>query len=254
MKVVIIEDEVLAVEGLTIQLKKVDPTIEVVASFDSVEDAVIFFKNEEMPDLAFFDIQLADGLSFEIFNQIDISCPVIFTTAYDEYALKAFEVNSIDYLLKPVDQSGLKRAFNKLDQLKGDTNAPPSIDIEALKLALSAPKESYKERFMVKIGHKLASYTTNDILYFFGENKIVWLVNAEGRKYPVDYKLEDLQNLLNPKDYFRLNRSFISSHKAIDTVTAYSNSRLKVSLKSCDNDDIFVSRDKAEALRVWMGK
>ena len=253
MKVLIIEDEKLAVEGLKIQLQKFDPSIEVLADFDTVEDTVSFLKEGPAIDLAFFDIQLADGLSFEIFDQVSISFPIVFTTAYDEYALKAFEVNSIDYLLKPIGQEGLQRAFGKLGS-RTVKDAPPKLDIEALRQALLGEQKSYKERFMVKIGSKLASYSTNDILYFFGENKIVWMVNKEGRKYPIDYKLEDLQDLLDPKDFYRLNRTYIASHNSIEQVTAYSNSRLKIGLQSCSNEDIFVSRDKAESFRIWFGK
>jgi two-component system LytT family response regulator len=253
MKVLIVEDEKLAVDGLKIQLQKFDPSIEVLADFDTIEDTVSFLKGGPPVDLAFFDIQLADGLSFEIFEQVDISFPIIFTTAYDEYALKAFEVNSIDYLLKPIGQEGLGRAFGKLESRRVK-EAPIQLDIEALRQALLGESKSFKERFMVKVGSKLASYPTQDILYFFGENKIVWLVNKDGRKYPVDYKLEDLQDMLNPKDFYRLNRTYIASHDAIKQVTTYSNSRLKVSLQSCSHDDIFVSRDKAESFRLWLGK
>ena len=253
MKVLIIEDEKLAVDGLKIQLQKFDPSIEVLADFDTIEDTVSFLKGGPPVDLAFFDIQLADGLSFEIFEQVEISFPIIFTTAYDEYALKAFEVNSIDYLLKSIGQEGLGRAFGKLESRRAK-EAPARLDIEALRQALLGEPKSFKERFMVKVGSKLASYSTEEILYFFGENKIVWLVNKDGRKYPVDYKLEDLQDMLNPKNFYRLNRTFIATHDAIEQVTTYSNNRLKIRLQHCSHDDIFVSRDKAESFRIWLGK
>ena len=252
MRVIIIEDEDLAVWNLISKLQRLDPAIEIVATLDTVRAAVDWFQNNPAPELAFFDIQLADGLSFEIFEQVKVPCPIIFTTAYDAYALRAFQVNSVDYILKPVDQDDLARAFSKLRQLR----APAALDAETIQQMLQAlqPK-SFKTRFMVKIGDHLTAIAADDIDFFFGENKIVWLRHQNGRKYPVDYTLEQLEELLDPQYFFRLNRQYITSIGAIKDVVSFSNSRLKVGLKEpLSEGPILVSREKVEALKIWMGK
>ncbi len=257
MKVVIIEDEELAVEGLTTQLQRYDPSITVLAALDSIKTAVQWFQQNPAPHLAFFDIQLADGLSFEIFEQVKITCPVIFTTAYDAYSLRAFKVNSIDYLLKPVDLEALRHSFEKLALLRGAVVAtqPASVDLDAIRQLLARTTPKYKTRFMVKIGDHLSAFGIEEIDYFFGENKIVWMRLKNGRKYVVDYTLEELEDLLEPAQFFRLNRKYIITFAAIKNVVAYTNSRLKVVLKEApDSEDILISREKAEDFRVWLGK
>jgi DNA-binding LytR/AlgR family response regulator len=253
MNVVILEDEVLAVEGLRSQLRRCDPGIRVLAELDSVKTAVAWFQNNPAPDLAFFDIQLGDGLSFEVFEQVKITCPVVFTTAYDAYSLRAFKVNSIDYLLKPVSLEALQQAFDKLRTLRGAPVAVP--DLNTIRQLLHRTTPAFKERFMVKVGDNLAAFTTDEIDFFFGENKIVWMRLKNGRKYVVDYTLEELEDLVDPKLFFRLNRKYLCTFDAIKTTTAYSNSRLKVVLKDpVDAEEVLVSREKAEAFRVWLGK
>ncbi len=252
MRVIIIEDEDLAIWGLLSKLPKVDPDIEVVATLDSVKSAVAWFNSNPMPDLAFFDIQLADGLSFEIFDLVKVTCPVIFTTAYDAYALKAFKVNSVDYLLKPVSQEDLALALAKLRQLR----STPPVDMNMIRQMMSAiqPRQ-HKSRFMIKIGDHLSSVDTRQIDFFFGENKIVWIRHRNGRKYVVDYTLEQLEELLDPVQFFRLNRQYIACLEAIKDTVAYSNSRLKVTLNDpLDQADILISREKVEAFKAWMGK
>jgi DNA-binding LytR/AlgR family response regulator len=262
MKIIIIEDEDLAAEGLSISLKKVDKTIEIIAILDSVKTAVDWFQNNPAPDLAFFDIQLADGVSFEIFEKTAVKCPVIFTTAYDEYALRAFKVNSIDYLLKPVSVLDLKSAFEKWQLLKGNTESPPpqSFDDSAMRQMMQMMTQrittpQYKTRFMVKIGEHLQAFAVEDIEYFYGENKTVWLRHRNGRKYVIDYTLEQLEDMLDPMRYFRINRKYIPSIEAITNVTSYSNSRLKIQLKEPpDKEDILISREKVETFKNWLGK
>jgi DNA-binding LytR/AlgR family response regulator len=256
MKVVIIEDEDLAIDGLIRQLHRHDPTIQVVSTHDSIKAAVEWFGTHPAPDLAFFDIQLADGLSFEIFEQVNITCPVIFVTAFDAYALRAFKVNSIDYLLKPVELEALQRAFEKLNLLQKSTVAiHPTLDLAVIQQMLARTSPKYKTRFMVKIGDKLAAFTTDEIEYFYGENKIVWLRLKNGRKYVVDYTLEELEDLLDPQQFYRLNRKYMATFESIGEVIAYTNSRLKVKLQSpVDQEDILISREKAEDFRVWLGK
>lgn len=252
MRVIIIEDEDLAAWGLISKLKRLDPAIEVLATLDTVRSAVDWLQNNPAPDLAFFDIQLADGLSFEIFDQVKVPCPIIFTTAYDAYALRAFQVNSVDYILKPVDLDDLGRAFSKLRQLR----TPAALDHATIQQMMQAlqPK-TYKDRFMVKIGDHLSAISAEDIDFFFGENKIVWLRHNNGRKYPVDYTLEQLQDMLDPDRFFRLNRQYIAAIAAIKDVVSYSNSRLKVSLKEpLSEGPVLVSREKVEDFKIWMGK
>jgi two-component system, LytTR family, response regulator len=264
MKAIIIEDEELAAEGLSISLKKVEADIEILAVLDSVKTAVHWLKNNPAPDLAFLDIQLADGLSFEIFEQTPINCPVIFTTAYDEYALRAFRVNSIDYLLKPIGTDDLKRTFEKLRLLKGEPSSsslPPqylSQDLIKQVMAIATQQvkiPQYKTRFMIKIGEHLQTIPAEDIDFLMGENKIVWLYHKNGRKYVVDYTLDQLEDLLEPDRFFRLNRQFIASIETIKDVISYSNSRLKIVFKTPPNkEDIIMSREKVEAFKNWMGK
>lgn len=257
MNILIVEDEDLAVEGLTLQLRRHDPVFKVVGAVDSVKSAVQWLTNNPFPDVAFFDIQLADGLSFEIFEQIKVTFPVVFTTAYDAYALRAFQVNSVDYLLKPVALEDLKRAFDKLQLLKG---APAQVsntglDLEMIRQMLTRSTPRYKTRFMVKVGDHLSAFTVEEIDYFWGENKTVWMRLKTGRKYVLDYTLEELEDLLNPELFYRLNRKYIVTFGAIKDVVAYSNSRLKVVLKdAADAEDILVSREKAEDFRIWLGK
>ncbi|MBL7775289.1 MAG: response regulator transcription factor [Saprospiraceae bacterium] len=252
MRTIIIEDEELAAWSLMSKLRRIDPAIEVLATLDTVRAAVDWLQNNPPPELAFFDIQLADGLSFEIFEQVNVPCPIIFTTAFDSYALRAFQVNSVDYILKPVDQDDLARAFSKLRQLR----APAALDPETIRqmvLALQTP--AYKNRFMVKIGDHLTAISAGDIDFFFGENKIVWLRHRNGRKYPVDYTLEHLENLLDPQRFFRLNRQYIVSIDAVQDVIGYSNSRLRVQLPApLSEGPVLVSREKVEAFKNWMGK
>lgn len=252
MRVLLVEDEDLAAWSLISKLQRLDPAIEVVATLDTVAATVAWLRQNPVPDLAFFDIQLADGLSFEIFEQAKVPCPIIFTTAYDAYALRAFKVNSVDYLLKPVDQDDLARAFSKLRQLQG----PAALDADTVQqmVAMLQPRQ-YKNRFLVKIGDHLTAVAAAEADFFFGENKIVWLRHQNGRKYPVDYTLEQLEEMLDPERFFRLNRQYIATIGVIKDVVTYSNSRLKVLLKDpLGTDDVLVSRDKVDAFKNWLGK
>jgi two-component system LytT family response regulator len=252
MKFLIVEDEDLAAWGLQTRLQQVDPTMELAAVLDSVKAAVAWLRSNPMPDLAFFDIQLADGLSFEIFEQVPVTCPVVFTTAYDAYALKAFQVNGIDYLLKPVSAEDLARSLEKLRQLRGP--AVPDAAVWRQMLERLAPKQ-YKSRFMVRIGDHLQAVDTAEADFFFGENKTVWLRHRNGRKYVVDYTLEQLEDMLDPRRFFRLNRQYIAAIDAIADTVVYSNSRLKVVLKDpVSKDEVLISREKVEGFKQWMGK
>lgn len=258
MKVLIVEDEELAAEGLLQNLRRIEPKVEILAVLDSVREAVNWFSENSMPELAFFDIQLADGLSFSIFEECNITCPIIFTTAYDEYALRAFKVNSIDYLLKPFEVEDLRKALEKWRLLSGSTALQPDAEIMRLlmqQMSSQIRQPSYKTRFMVKTGDHLHSINSSEIDYLYSENKIVWLRQQNGRKYLIDYTLEQLEEMLDPQDFYRINRKYIVSIGAIKSVAAYTNSRLKVLLKEPpDKEEVLISREKVEAFKGWLGK
>ncbi len=251
MKVLIVEDEKLSRERLGELIHQYNPQIEILGETDSIEDTVNFLRSQEHPDLLFFDIQLADGLSFEIFKLISVSKPVIFTTAYDQYALKAFEVNSLDYLIKPISYEKLQQALDKYRQLKGELNSDFTAELTQ---ALLSQKNAYKERFLVKLGRKLFYKMVSEIGYFQAEGKIVYLVeNSSGRKYLIDHTLDELSNrLLDPSKYFRINRSFIISIESVAEIEPYSQQRLLVKLNQSHPHDLVVSREKATSFKAWL--
>lgn len=252
MKVLIIEDEAPAARRLTQLVKECRPDAEVLGQIDSVEEAIEWCNTNEMPDLAFMDIQLADGLSFEIFEAVSVKCPVVFTTAYDEYAIKAFKVNSIDYLLKPIDKAELKSAFDKFDLLKN--NNSPAIDIGELVKTFGV-QQNFKTRFLVKQGQRLIPIDAERIAYFFAEDKLVFLVTSDDHKYIVDYTLEQLEGKLNPQHFFRANRKIITSMPAVKDIHLSFNGKLKIYLKPDlkKGEEIFVSRERASEFKTWMG-
>ncbi len=255
MKVIIIEDEGLAAERMADLILQYDSEIEILVYLDSIESAVEWFDNHEAPDLAFFDIQLADGLSFDIFEKTKVDCPVIFTTAFDEYALKAFKVNSIDYLLKPIDLEELSKAFEQYKmQYSIPRNAETALpDFSIFKETMQMITRQYKTRFIIKAGSKLSSIPVEEVDYFFSEHKVTWLKSQSGKKHEVDYNLEQLEQLLDPKLFFRLNRKYIAAYPSIESVTAFSNSRLKVNLKSQDKkEEILISREKVMSFKRWL--
>lgn len=251
MNTIIIEDEQLAAERLADLLDQLGKDIHVPAILDSVKSAVKWLKNNPMPDLAFFDIQLADGLSFQVFEQVELRCPIIFTTAYDEYAIQAFQTNSIAYLLKPVNRQDLEQTFNKLELLRGNfSKIQTEIDWEKVRDSLQ--KSPYKKRFIVKSGAHFYSIRVGDIQCFFSEHKMVWLQQFNGKKYVLDQTLEELEQQLDPALFFRINRKFIVNLEAVQVVTAYSGSRLKVELKYHEEEKVIVSRERVGAFKEWL--
>ena len=252
MRVIIVEDEPMAAERLARLIRQCRPGTELVATLESVEEALEWLTSHPAPDLGFFDIQLSDGFSFSIFERTHIGFPVIFTTAFDEYALRAFSVNSIDYLLKPVDPEALERAFSKWEQLsrsKGGSLSPELM--QSVMAMLQQPQ--YKERFLVRMGNHLRSVTTGEIAYFFSADKITWLRLLDGPKYPLEQTLEQLESLLDPAQFFRLNRQYLVSINAISKLTPYSNSRLRVQLPHADPDErVIVSREKMQPFKEWL--
>ena len=252
MKVLIVEDERLAAERLQYLLRTCEQDIEVVDVIDSVEDAVTFFRSGKKTELLLLDIQLADGKSFEIFEKVKIELPIIFTTAFDQYAIQAFKVHSIDYLLKPVQQSDLNYAIEKFRKI----TAPISLtseDLIELKALLAKNKKTYKERFIIKSGNKLQFKQTDDIAYFFADGKTAFLVSKkENRKYLIDHTLEELENTLNPKAFFRISRKFIVGVESIAEVKGLISTRLEVKLNQPCEHELAVSRDRAQDFKNWL--
>jgi len=256
MTTIIIEDEKPAARLLQRKLGKLN--IEVGAMLHSVEEAIDWFSKNEHPDLIFLDIQLSDGLSFEIFEKIEIKSAVIFTTAYDEYALRAFKLNSIDYLLKPIDEDDLEVAVSKF---KARLPIPIAIgketlqlDFEQIKRMLLNPFEkNHKKRFSVKIGQHLKVILTDEIECFFSENKGTYIHTFDNRNYLIETTLELLEEELNPADFFRVSRKFLIPLKAIKEIALHSNSRLKVILPSYKEDEVIVSREKVSGFKTWLG-
>ncbi|MEO6173653.1 MAG: LytTR family DNA-binding domain-containing protein [Flavobacterium circumlabens] len=255
MITLIIEDEKPAARLLQRKLEKLDIAVETM--LHSVEESIHWFSNNKHPDLIFLDIQLSDGLSFEIFEKINITSAIIFTTAYDEYALKAFKLNSIDYLLKPIDEDDLDVAVTKfktrLPKL-GTETTNLQLDFEQIRKMLSNPFEkNYKKRFTVKIGQHLKVITTDEIECFFSENKGTYIHTFENRNYLIDSTLEILEQELDMKDFFRVSRKFIVPLTAIKEIQVYTNSRLKVILPSYKEDEVIVSREKVQDFKSWLG-
>jgi two-component system, LytTR family, response regulator LytT len=255
MITLIIEDEKPAARLLQRKLEKLDIAVETM--LHSVEESIHWFSNNKHPDLIFLDIQLSDGLSFEIFEKINIKSAIIFTTAYDEYALKAFKLNSIDYLLKPIDEDDLDVAVTKfrtrLPKLETETSNL-QLDFEQIRKMLSNPFEkNYKKRFTVKIGQHLKVITTDEIECFFSENKGTYIHTFDNRNYLIDSTLEILEQELDGKDFFRVSRKFIVPLTAIKEIQVYTNSRLKVILPSYKEDEVIVSREKVQDFKSWLG-
>ena len=251
MRILIIEDENPAANRLNKLLQNCLGDFELLDVLDSVETAVKWFQKSNNPDLIFMDIQLADGLSFEIFEQVDIQIPIIFTTAYDEYTLKAFKVNSIDYLLKPIDEGELLKSIQKLDQFKEQFNNN-SLNINHLLESLHIQKKDYKSRFLVKMGDRLISVPADQIAYFYAEQKVVILVTKEQKKYTVDYSLDELENILNPDNFFRLNRQYIARIHAIKSIHNYFKSKIKVFLEPDHPHEIIISRERSPYFKKWL--
>jgi two-component system, LytTR family, response regulator len=259
MKVFIVEDEELAVKKLRKTLESVDSTAEVVGIADSIHSSVNWLQNNPTPDLILMDIELCDGQSFEIFDKIEVKSTVIFTTSYDEYALKAFKVNSVDYLLKPVQKEDLKAALAKLQNLKtmyGAQNDSPSMNVESLVKELQSklqPKE-FRKRFLVKHAQKLVSVDIEEIAYFYSDGRLNFFKTYDNRKFVVDYTMDELEEMLDPKRYFRVSRSFYVSINSIDQIHDYFGNRLILHLKPAVDKEAIVSREKVTDFKVWMGK
>ena len=249
MKVLIFEDEKLASERLGDLLKELRPNTEVVAAIKSVEAGVLWLQNNEHPDLIISDIQLLDGTSFEIFSQVPVKCPVIFTTAYDQYAIRAFEVNSVDYLLKPIQSEKLENAIKKYEH---KSSGQSSIDMEQIKSLLQSDQKTYKSRFLVKVGQKIQAIPVEKIAYFFTRDKLTYIVTFENKKLPIDHTLEEIDGMLHPGHFFRINRKFIVHFEAVADIHPYFKGRLKLGLNPSIDEEIVISTEKTPSFKRWL--
>jgi DNA-binding LytR/AlgR family response regulator len=251
MKVLIIEDEQLAARRLENMIRTYDPAIVVLGKLESVEESVDWFRNHAHPDLIFLDIHLEDDLSFVIFDKVKVNSPIIFTTAFDEYAIRAFKLKSIDYLLKPIVQEQLNQAIDKYREWNGKESG---VDMSALYELINKRNPTYRERFSVSFGQKIRSFLTTEVAWFYSLEGETYARLADQQEYPVEYSLDNLAAELNPAEFFRINRKYLVSHKAIRQVHVFPKSHLKLELQPKPGEDSFVSLDKVTAFKVWFGE
>jgi len=249
-KILIIEDEEAAYKRLQKMVIAELPEANILSPIVSIRSAIEWFSSNPAPDLIFLDVHLADGQSFEIFKQVKVTSPIIFTTAYDQYAIEAFKLNSIDYLLKPIKKEELKRAIEKFLHL----NPPPGSEITIQKLlsTLQAQPAAYKQRFVVKYGEHIKTIETGDSAYFYTENKANFLVTKDNKRYAIDHNLDQLEELLDPKKYFRINRQFIIGFHAITEMFTYSKSRVLIKLNPPSKLETIVSSERSASFKSWL--
>lgn len=252
MTILIIEDEDPAFKRLQKMLKDIEPDHILLNHIVSVSSAVKWFAENKSPDLIISDIQLSDGVSFEIFKQVEISCPIIFTTAYDQYAIEAFKVNSIDYLLKPIKKEELEKAVIKFKSLS-TVAAAPAIDINKLLQSLQPAGADYKKRFVVRYGEHIKTIDTEEVVYFYTEDKATFLCTKDGRRFVVDFNLDTLDSILDPKLFFRINRQYIISIHSIAEMFAYSKSRVLIKLNPTAKHETIVSTERSADFKHWLG-
>lgn len=251
MRILIIEDEEPAQKRLKKIILDVIPHAEILECISSVESAIQWFSINKAPELIFMDIQLSDGHSFDIFKEVQITAPIIFTTAFDQYAIDAFKVNSIDYLLKPINKDSLQKAFTKLIQLK--KHLVPETAIQEKIQSLEYPGKNFKKRFAIRFGEHIKSIPTEEIAYFFTENKINFLCTSDNRKYPLDFNLDQLENMLDPEQFFRINRQFIIGIHSISEMRAYSKARVHIKLNPPSQHETIVSVERSASFKQWLG-
>jgi len=249
MKIIILEDETRAANHLERLLAKVAPNMVVLARIESVRDGIKYLQNNPEPELIFSDIQLADGLSFEIYKQVTVRCPIIFTTAYDHYAIEAFQTNGIDYLLKPIEEERLRQAIEKAKHFS------PGLALEKiLSIGKAGSEKAYKSRFMVKVGDKIRSIPVEEILVFYSQEKASFIRTTDAHTYCIDYALDQLEPMLDPERYFRINRKYIVSIDACTNILAWTNSRLRLKIDGIDDPDIIVARERVVEFKSWLDR
>ncbi len=255
MKVFIIEDEHLGLERLSRLALETDASLEITGHADSIASTVQWLKQHPAPDLIFMDIELADGQCFEIFNQVEVTSPIIFTTSYDEYALHAFQVNSVDYLLKPVRKEDLERSLAKLRRLQSAGQIAPNLEKLLREMAQIRQAPEFRRRFLVKQGQRLLAVETSEIAYCVADGKICWLKTWDNRRYLLDYTLEQLTDMLDPAEFFRVNRAYLAHVRSIKAIQPYFNGKLFLKLEpATEENDVIVSKEKAGVFKEWMGK
>lgn len=254
MNIIIVEDEPPAARALEKLLHDADPTIAVAAVVGSVAAAVAWFHTNPAPDLAFMDIQLGDGLSFAIFEQSRVACPVIFTTAYNDYAIRAFKLNSIDYLLKPVRPAELSHSLAKFKEFHTSYNAlNPAVDLHGILKSIQLQTHTYKSRFLIAYRDQFLSIPVEEISYFLSEHKNTFLVTREQKKHAIDSTLENIEMELDPRTFFRVNRQFLVSYPAIAAVHSFFNGKLKAYVRG-SNEEIIISRERAAGFKDWLDR
>ena len=258
MNIFIVEDEELAVKKLRKTLQSIDEDLHVSGTADSIASAVEWLQSNNPPDLILMDIELADGQSFEIFNLIDVKSPVIFTTSYDEYALKAFKVNSVDYLLKPIQKDELESAISKFRNMQkvftGHNKEETQISALVKELQQTLQHKEFRKRFLVKHMQKLVSIEVDRIAYFFSDDRLTFFKTLEDKKYIIDYTVDEIEQMVDPEQFFRINRGFLVSVRSIDQINDYFGNRLKLNLKPIIDKEALVSREKVSQFKDWMGK
>ncbi len=255
MKIILVEDEQYNLRLLEEMVKKLRPKWEIVATFESVKATVDWLKQNPHPDLFLMDIQLADGLCFSIFNQIEVKSMVIFITAFDNYAIRAFKVNSIDYLLKPFKEKDLIQAIEKFEEFKNlNREVRPKHDFSEIIQAIREGERKYRKRFLISRGAAYYQLMADDVAYFFGRNRITTAVTFNGQNHIIDFTLEALEDQLDPEQYFRANRQIIAHIKSIEKIENYFDGKLKIRLNPPYDEDIVVSRLKAAAFKGWVGR
>ena len=259
MKALIIEDEIYAQEELKRLLEASGYGIEVLDCIDTVEDSIEWLHNNPRPDIIFLDVQLSDGLSFEIFKKVEVNSPIIFTTAFENYALKAFKVNSIDYLLKPIEADKLDESLRKFEKMKKSFETKKEVvlnadQVDRLFEITTDSKREYKKRFMVKTGDRIRHISVQDTAYFLSEHDYTYLVAQENKKFIIDYSLDELARILDPNDFFRLSRKCIANIHSVKMVNKYFNSRLEVILQPPTDDQILISRVRVPEFMKWLEK
>lgn len=249
MNILIIEDEKPAAAQLSRLLLRELPDANILGPLASIRESTAWLAANPKPDLIFLDIHLADGPSFEIFKDAPLSAPIIFCTAFDQYALDAFKLNSIDYLLKPVEPEDLQRALAKY---KAQHQQEPNISKELILSMLQIPEKKYKNRFVIKVGERLVAIETENVHFFYSAEKATFLQTDEGKKYVLDESLDKLESLMNPKQFFRISRKYLISYASIKETRSYSSSRYKLILQNSDDDDVLVSRDRTNGFKDWL--
>lgn len=249
MRAVIVEDEEFASKRLAQLVEELAPDIDIVASLNSVESGTQWFSKNELPDLVFLDIQLNDGYGFDILDGIEDHPPVIFTTAYNEFAIRGFKYNGVDYLLKPIVKNDLKTALEKFKKNVTRNGHTTTENLEHLKQLFH---KEYKHRFMVKVGNQFRSFNVEDIAYFKSHEGLICLFTHSGQSYPIEYTIDQLENILNPIHFFRINRKFMVSVKAVVEIHSYFNSRLLLKLLPKEEDQVIVSRERTTNFKRWL--